>query len=77
MVIVDAGRAAKADVAVADAFALPYRAGSCDGVLCIAVLHHIASKARRLRLLQRLCNILRPGPWRLCGCQIWFRGYIM
>ena len=46
---------------MADAFALPYRAASCDGVLCIAVLHHIASASRRRRLLQRLCHILRPG----------------
>ena len=55
------GRHVRGGVAVADAFALPYRAGSCDGVLCIAVLHHIASAARRRRLLQRLCHILRPG----------------
>lgn len=55
------GRAARADVAVADGFTLPYREGSCDGVLCIAVLHHISSEARRRRLLQRLCSILRPG----------------
>ncbi len=56
-----AGRTAKADVAVADAFALPYREGTCDGVLCIAVLHHIASEPRRLRLLKQLAHILRPG----------------
>lgn len=55
------GRTVKADVAVADAFALPYREGTCDGVLCIAVLHHIASEPRRLRLLQQLAHILRPG----------------
>ncbi|PRW57369.1 alkylated DNA repair alkB-like protein 8 [Chlorella sorokiniana] len=50
-----------ADVAVADGLALPYRPGTCDGVLCIAVLHHIASPARRLALLAQLLRVLRPG----------------
>eukprot|EP00775_Hariotina_reticulata_P001104 gene1103-1439_t len=36
-----------ADVLVADALQLPYRPCSCDGVLCIAVLHHISSRRRR------------------------------
>lgn len=50
-----------ADVAVADAMRLPYRRGCCDGVLCIAVLHHISSVQRRLRLLGELLALLRPG----------------
>lgn len=45
----------------ADALALPYRSASCDGVLCIAVLHHIASNARRARLLAELARLLRVG----------------
>lgn len=48
-------------MAVADGFHLPYRGASCDAVLCIAVLHHMSSPARRLRLLQELLRILRPG----------------
>jgi alkylated DNA repair protein alkB family protein 8 len=51
----------RADVAVADAMALPYRPGICDAVLCIAVLHHISSAERRLRLLGQLARSLRPG----------------
>eukprot|EP00798_Chlamydomonas_sp_ICE-L_P028412 gene28412-31553_t len=51
----------KADVLVADALALPYRPGSCDAVLCIAVLHHISSRTRRIRLLNQLLNVLRKG----------------
>ncbi len=51
----------RADVAVADAMCLPYRPGSCDGVLCIAVLHHISSQLRRLRLLSQLLRLLVPG----------------
>ncbi|KAJ9515470.1 hypothetical protein QJQ45_016460 [Haematococcus lacustris] len=53
--------ALRADVLQADGLALPYRPASCDGVLCIAVLHHISSRARRLRLLQQLVRLLRPG----------------
>lgn len=55
------GEGLRADVAVADGLALPYRPGTCDGVLCIAVLHHIASPARRLALLAQLLRVLRPG----------------
>lgn len=56
-----AGERLRADVAVADGLALPYRGASCDGALCIAVLHHIASPSRRLALLAQLLRILRPG----------------
>ena len=36
-------------------------AGCLDGLLCIAVLHHISSEARRVRLLAELARVLRPG----------------
>jgi ubiquinone/menaquinone biosynthesis C-methylase UbiE len=52
-------------VFVADALTLPYRAGSCDAALCIAVLHHISSVQRRIRLLEQLAGVLRPG-----GCPV-------
>ena len=61
-----AGAAALADVAVADGFQLPYRTASCDAVLCIAVLHHMSSPARRVRLLQELMRVLRPGVALTC-----------
>ena len=48
-------------MAIADCFDLPYRRGSCDAVLCIAVLHHISSQTRRLRVLSELLATLRPG----------------
>ena len=50
-----------ADVAVADAMRLPYRPGSCDAALCIAVLHHISTPARRVALLEQLAAALAPG----------------
>lgn len=55
------GERLRADVAVADALCLPYRPASCDGVLCIAVLHHVSSMERRLRLLRQLLALLVPG----------------
>ena len=51
----------RADVLVADALNLPFRPGSCDAALCIAVLHHISSPARRLTLLSQILALLRPG----------------
>jgi alkylated DNA repair protein alkB family protein 8 len=57
----DGAASPAADVLVADALQLPYRLCSCDGVLCIAVLHHISSRRRRVRLLQQLAALLAPG----------------
>ena len=50
-----------ADVLVSDALHLPYRSSSCDAVLCIAVLHHISTVARRVQLLRELARVLKPG----------------
>lgn len=50
-----------ADVFIADGMALPYRHGSCDAVLCIAVLHHISSPERRCVFLKRLRDVLVVG----------------
>ena len=61
VLVITAGAVPLADVAVADGFNLPYRRASCDAVLCIAVLHHMSSPARRVRLLQELLRICRPG----------------
>ncbi|KAL6779512.1 hypothetical protein ACKKBG_A12590 [Auxenochlorella protothecoides x Auxenochlorella symbiontica] len=51
----------RADVAAADALALPLRPASMDGVLCIAVLHHTSTVARRLALLHQLLSTLCLG----------------
>mmetsp|Transcript_7559 Transcript_7559/g.21444 ORF Transcript_7559/g.21444 Transcript_7559/m.21444 type:complete len:648 (+) Transcript_7559:194-2137(+) len=50
-----------ADVCVADAMELPLRTGGCDAVVCIAVLHHISSPERRVRMLAELLRVVRPG----------------
>eukprot|EP00123_Amoebidium_parasiticum_P012113 comp21128_c0_seq1/m.28560 comp21128_c0_seq1/g.28560 ORF comp21128_c0_seq1/g.28560 comp21128_c0_seq1/m.28560 type:complete len:234 (-) comp21128_c0_seq1:406-1107(-) len=46
---------------VADILALPYRTACFDRVVCIAVIHHMASVARRLAALQEMNRVLRPG----------------
>lgn len=46
---------------VADGLGLPYRPGSFDAVLCIAVLHHMSSPARRVQMLAQIAAVLRPG----------------
>jgi len=57
-----AGRCSPAaDVYVADAMRLAIRAGSCDALVCVAVLHHVSSAERRVRMLAELMRVLRPG----------------
>lgn len=50
-----------ADVLLADGMTLPFRRACMDAVLCIAVLHHISSPARRLGFLAELRDLLKPG----------------
>ena len=49
------------DVAVADGFHLPLRDATMDAALCIAVMHHISSIDRRLRILKEMARVLRPN----------------
>ncbi|KAL7570464.1 hypothetical protein ACA910_004249 [Epithemia clementina (nom. ined.)] len=48
-------------VAVGDCMNVPLRNESCDAAVCIAVLHHISTKERRIRCLQELARIVKPG----------------
>ncbi|KAI0472462.1 S-adenosyl-L-methionine-dependent methyltransferase [Xylaria cf. heliscus] len=48
------------DVAVADGLALPFRAGAADFALCIAVVHHMSTRARRVDALRGLLECVRP-----------------
>jgi len=50
-----------ADALVADALALPFARGRCDAAVCVAVLHHAASSARRARLVREVARCLRVG----------------
>lgn len=49
------------EVAVCDNLKLPYKDGCFDAVISIGVIHHFASTKRRIKALQELGRILRPG----------------
>ncbi|KAI2625506.1 uracil-5--methyltransferase TRM9 [Xylaria nigripes] len=47
------------EVAVADGLALPFRPRCADFVLCIAVIHHMSTRERRVDALRKLLECLR------------------
>jgi ubiquinone/menaquinone biosynthesis C-methylase UbiE len=49
------------EASIADNMVLPYRDQMFDAAISIAVLHHFATRARRIRALQEVCRILKPG----------------
>ncbi|XP_065188736.1 alkylated DNA repair protein alkB homolog 8-like [Sycon ciliatum] len=49
------------NVAVADILNLPYREGFFDACICIAVVHHLVTRERRLNALRQLLRVTRPG----------------
>ena len=44
-----------------DVVALPLQSDSFDATICVAVLHHLASKDRRVAAIRELVRITRPG----------------
>uniref|UniRef100_A0A8C4NBM4 tRNA methyltransferase 9B n=1 Tax=Eptatretus burgeri TaxID=7764 RepID=A0A8C4NBM4_EPTBU len=54
-------RTAGHDVAVCDNLHLPIRSSCLDAVISIAVIHHFCTKQRRIRALEELARVLRPG----------------
>lgn len=46
---------------VCDNLTLPFRSGLFDAVISIGVIHHLSSAKRRIRAVQELNRILRPG----------------
>jgi alkylated DNA repair dioxygenase AlkB/SAM-dependent methyltransferase len=48
-------------VCAADCMSLPLRNDGCDAAICIAVLHHLSTKARRRRCIEELVRIVKPG----------------
>lgn len=53
------GRIIGADVAVADGLQLPFREASVDFVICIAVIHHLSTRDRRVEAIKRLLWCIR------------------
>ena len=44
-----------------DLLSVPLRDNCCGGLICIAVLHHLSTPARRLEAVTEMCRVLRPG----------------
>ncbi|KAK2069779.1 hypothetical protein P8C59_004329 [Phyllachora maydis] len=51
-----------ADVVVADGLALPFRARAADFLICIAVIHHLSTRARRQDAIRQLLRCAKPPP---------------
>ncbi|XP_005105017.1 alkylated DNA repair protein alkB homolog 8 [Aplysia californica] len=49
------------ETCVADVTCLPFRSDSFDVVLCIAVIHHMATKERRQKAVSEIVRVLRAG----------------
>ncbi|XP_063414657.1 uncharacterized protein LOC134696667 [Mytilus trossulus] len=49
------------EVLVADNQSLPFRDCAFDAVISVGVLHHFSTEPRRVKALNELCRILRPG----------------
>lgn len=49
---------AGADVAVADGLELPFREGAADFVICIAVIHHLSTRERRVEAIRQLLRCI-------------------
>ncbi|KAI1175742.1 uracil-5--methyltransferase TRM9 [Nemania sp. FL0916] len=58
--LVSIARSRGFEVAVADGLALPFRRGCADFALCIAVIHHLATRDRRVAALRGLLECVRP-----------------
>ncbi|RUS83587.1 hypothetical protein EGW08_008641 [Elysia chlorotica] len=57
----DKARSQGFEVSAANNFALPFRDASFDAVISIGVIHHFASREKRLKALDELSRILAPG----------------
>lgn len=49
------------EVLTCDCLHMPYRKNQFDGVICIAVIHHLSSESRRFKALTEIARVLRPG----------------
>lgn len=59
------GRDLGCDVAVADGLALPFPPGRADFAICVAVIHHMSTQARRREAVAALLEAVRPADGRV------------
>eukprot|EP00794_Sanderia_malayensis_P007583 gene7583-8423_t len=49
------------EIATCDITCMPFDDAKFDGIICISVIHHLATEARRVKALNELSRMLRPG----------------
>ena len=60
-----AAAAAGDDALVADGLALPFRRGAADFAVCVAVVHHLSTRERRVAAVRALLACVAPGRGRV------------
>ncbi|KAL2128259.1 hypothetical protein VTI74DRAFT_9447 [Chaetomium olivicolor] len=58
------------DVLVADSLSLPFRARAADFIICVAVIHHMSTRARRQDAIRQLLRCVRLGDAGETGGQV-------
>ena len=49
------------ETATCDVTKMPFRKNTFDGIICISVIHHLATESRRVTALKELTRMLRHG----------------
>jgi len=57
----ESGMSKRPEVTAADCLNVPFREKGADAAICIAVMHHLSSKERRVQCLRELKRIVRVG----------------
>jgi tRNA (uracil-5-)-methyltransferase TRM9 len=66
----DGGVAVGTDVLVADGLLLPFRERVADFAICVAVIHHMSTRARRQDAIRQLLRCVKPGEAGQAGGQV-------
>lgn len=64
------GAAVGTDVLVADGLSLPFREHAADFVICVAVIHHMSTRARRQDAIRQLLRCVKSGQAGQTGGQV-------
>ena len=59
--LISIGRSRGHEVITCDCLRLPYRNDLFDGIICIAVIHHLSTEHRRVAAIREMARILCPG----------------
>ncbi|KAK4115554.1 S-adenosyl-L-methionine-dependent methyltransferase [Canariomyces notabilis] len=64
------GGAGPSEVIVADGLSLPFRECAADFVICVAVIHHMSTRARRQEAIRQLLQCVKAGEAGQPGGQV-------